>query len=263
MPAFIITLATMQMERGAALRFNEGRPMAIPERYDFFLKLGNHRIGDVLPVPVLVMLVLFALAAVLLHRTRFGQQVYAIGGNREAARFTGIPIARVEMLVYVVCSVFAGIAGLINTAQLYSAEPASGVGFELNAIAAAVVGGCSLTGGVGTVPGTVLGTIFLRVVIDAISKVIKTEAEIYEGLIVGVVVVLAVTFSQVGQLAKGGRRLLPGALGLCAIPTLAILAGGVVAMTASPRAGAATGLAALAVLAALRAWEGRRQAVSA
>jgi ribose transport system permease protein len=170
MPAFIITLATMQIERGAALRFNEGRPMAIPEQYGLFLKLGNHRLGDVLPVPVLVMLALFVLAAVLLHRTRFGQQVYAIGGNREAARFTGIPIARVETLVYMVCSVFAGIAGLINTAQLYSAEPASGVGFELNAIAAAVVGGTSFTGGRGTMYGTLLGAVIIGILDKGLNQ---------------------------------------------------------------------------------------------
>lgn len=170
MPAFIITLATMQMARGAALRFNEGRPMAIPEQYDLFLKLGNHRIADVLPVPVVVMLALFGLAAVLLHRTRFGQQAYAIGGNREAARFTGIPIARVETLVYMVGAVFAGIAGLINTAQLYSAEPASGVGFELNAIAAAVVGGTSFTGGRGTMYGTLVGAIIIGILDKGLNQ---------------------------------------------------------------------------------------------
>jgi len=108
-------------------------------------------------------------------------------------------------------------------------------GYELNAIAAAVVGGCSLQGGVGTVPGTVLGAVFLRLVIDAVSKIIKTGADVYEGLIVGIVVVIAVTFSQVGQMAKGGRRLLGGPLGLCAIPTLALLCGAVVAMTTSGR----------------------------
>jgi hypothetical protein len=155
----------------------------------------------------------------------------------------------------------AALAGLFYVANESVAAPANQArGHELNAIAAAVVGGCSLSGGVGTVPGTVLGTVFLRVVIDAVSKVIKTEAEIYEGLIVGVVVVLAVTFSQVGGMTQGGRRLLPGPLGLCAVPTLAILAGGVVAMTASPRAGTATAIAALALLAALRFWEGRRAA---
>jgi ABC-type glucose/galactose transport system permease subunit len=152
----------------------------------------------------------------------------------------------------------AALAGLFYVANESVAAPVNqGRGHELNAIAAAVVGGCSLTGGVGTVPGTVLGAIFLRVVIDAVSKIIKTGADVYEGLIVGIVVVIAVTFSQVGQLAQGGRRLLPGPLGLCAIPTLALLCGAVVAMTANGPAGLASGLAALVFLAVVRAWESR------
>jgi hypothetical protein len=155
----------------------------------------------------------------------------------------------------------AALAGLFYMANESVAAPVNqGRGHELNAIAAAVVGGCSLSGGVGTVPGTVLGTIFLRVVIDAVSKVIKTGADVYEGLIVGIVVVIAVTFAQVGQLAKGGRRLLPGALGLCAIPTLGLLCGGIVAMTAGGRAGVAAGIAAAALLGLLRFWEARRTA---
>ena len=135
-----------------------------------------------------------------------------------------------------------------------------GRGHELNAIAAAVVGGCSLAGGVGTVPGTVRGAIFLRVVIDAVSKIIKTGADVYEGLIVGIVVVIAVTFAQIGEMAQGGRRLLPGGLGLCAIPTLAILCGAIATMTAGARAGMiATGVA-VAFLSFVRLWESRRTA---
>jgi ribose transport system permease protein len=124
MPPFIITLATMLIARGAALRFNEGRPMHIPEVNTLFLWLGNGRVVCVVPwpVPVLVMFVLFALAAVLLHRTRFGQHLYAMGGNREAALFTGVPVARIEVVVYVLGSLLAAVAGMINASQLYSAE---------------------------------------------------------------------------------------------------------------------------------------------
>ena len=158
----------------------------------------------------------------------------------------------------------AALAGLLYVANESVAAPVNqGRGHELNAIAAAVVGGCALSGGVGTVPGTVLGAVFLRVVIDAVSKIIKTGADVYEGLIVGIVVVVAVTFAQLGQMARGGRRLLPGALGLCAIPTLAVLCGAVVAMMASPRAGAGAGLAALVLLGLLRAWESRATVGSA
>ena len=102
-----------------------------------------------------------ALAAVLLHSTRFGQHLYAIGGNREAARFTGIPLVRTEVAVYVICSLMTAVAGLIHTSQLYSAEPSSGAMFELNAIAAVVVGGTSFTGGRGTMFGTLIGAIII------------------------------------------------------------------------------------------------------
>jgi ribose transport system permease protein len=161
MPPFIITLATMLIARGCALRFNEGRPIPVATTEKAFLALGNERVAGFLPVPVLVMAAAFAATAVLLHRTRFGQHLYAIGGNREAARFTGIPLARNEVAVYVLCSCLAGLAGLIHASQLYSAEPGSGQGFELNAIAAVVVGGTSFTGGVGTMPGTLLGAVII------------------------------------------------------------------------------------------------------
>lgn len=170
MPPFIITLATMLIARGAALRFNEGRPMHIPDSQELFLALGNGRIFGVIPVPVVIMLVLFAFTAVLLHRTRFGQHLYALGGNREAARFTGIAVKRIEILVYVICSMLTGVAGLIHSSQLYSAEPASGVMFELHAIAAAVVGGTSFTGGRGTIYGTLLGAVIIGILDKGLNQ---------------------------------------------------------------------------------------------
>lgn len=170
MPPFIITLATMLVGRGFALRFNEGRPLAVPDTETLFLALGNARLFGVLPVPVLVMLGAFGLTAVLLHRTRFGQHLYAIGGNREAARFTGIPLARNEVAVYVICSLLAGWAGIIHASQLYSAEPASGQGFELNAIAAVVVGGTSFTGGIGTMRGTLIGAIIIGILDKGLNQ---------------------------------------------------------------------------------------------
>jgi len=170
MPPFIITLATMLIARGAALRFNEGRPMHVPDQETIFLQLGNGRLAGVIPVPVIIMLAVFLLAALLLHRTRFGQHLYAMGGNREAARFTGIPLVRVEVVVYMICALLAGVAGLINTSQLYSAEPASGVGFELSAIAAAVVGGTSFTGGKGTMIGTLIGAVIIGILDKGLNQ---------------------------------------------------------------------------------------------
>lgn len=163
MPPFIITLATMEIARGLAYRFNRGEPLAVPEEYELFHAIGSGRVMG-LPLPVIIMLAVFAAAAVLLHRTRFGQHLYAMGGNREAARFTGVRLARNEIAVYTLCSLLAGVAGVISASQLYSANPDSGRGFELNAIAAAVVGGTSFTGGIGTMGGTLIGAVIIGIV---------------------------------------------------------------------------------------------------
>ncbi len=170
MPPFIITLATMQIARGAALRFNEGRPIPVPRLARGFEALGNERPFGLVPLPVLLMVAAFAASWVLLHRTRFGQHLYAIGGNREAARLVGIPLARHEAAVYVLCSLFAGLSGLIHASQLYAAEPGSGQGFELNAIAAVVVGGTSFTGGIGSVPGTLLGAVIIGILDKGLNQ---------------------------------------------------------------------------------------------
>jgi ribose transport system permease protein len=169
-PPFIITLSTMLVARGWALGYNQGRPMAIPDGQDVLLGLGNGRIGGLVPVPVLVMLLVFLGTSVLLHFTRFGRHLYGIGGNQETARLSGIPITRDTVIVYMLCSILTGLAGMIHTAQLYSAEPASGVGFELNAIAAVVVGGTSFSGGVGTMPGTLLGAIIIGVLDKGLNQ---------------------------------------------------------------------------------------------
>lgn len=192
MPPFIITLATMMVARGAALRFNEGRPMSISPEETWFLGLGNARIGGVLPVPVLIMLVILVASAVLLHRTRFGQHLYGIGGNREAARFTGIAVGRAEITVYILCALFTGIAGIIATSQLYSAEPASGAGFELNAIAAAVVGGTSFTGGIGSIPGTFIGAIIIGTLDKGLNQAGVHFS--YQYILKGLVIITAVYF---------------------------------------------------------------------
>ncbi|MBN2327367.1 MAG: ABC transporter permease, partial [Candidatus Omnitrophica bacterium] len=163
MPAFIITLATMQIARGGAYCFNQARPIPVPDEQTWFLFLGNGYLWGKIPIPVLIMFALFVIMTFLLHATRFGQYCYAIGGSREAARFTGIPLVRTEMFVYIICGVLTGIAGMIHTSQLYSAEPGSGMAFELNAIAAAVVGGASFTGGIGTMYGTLLGAVIIGI----------------------------------------------------------------------------------------------------
>ena len=170
MPPFIISLASMMIARGLALGFNQSRPLPVGNEQGFFLAIGNERLGGWLPLPVLIMLLVFVTSAVLLHRTRFGQHLFAIGGNREAARFTGINIRLHEMVVYGLCGLCAGMAGMIHASQLFSAEPSSGQGFELNAIAAVVVGGTSFSGGIGSIPGTLLGAIIIGILDKGLNQ---------------------------------------------------------------------------------------------
>jgi ribose transport system permease protein len=116
------------------------------------------------------MAIVFIVVAVLVHFTQFGRSIYGIGGNFEAARLSGIPLTRTITLVYMICAILAGVAGMIHTSQLYSAEPGSGIGFELNAIAAVVVGGTSFSGGIGTMPGTLVGAIIIGILDKGLNQ---------------------------------------------------------------------------------------------
>ena len=170
MPPFIVTLATMLIARGLALSFNDAKPISVPDAEGLFAAIGNHRVGGLVPVPVLILLGIFAGTTLLLHFTRFGQHLLAIGGSREAARYTGIAIAPLETLVYVLCGSLAGVAGMIQASQLYMASPASAEGYELSAIAASVVGGTSFRGGVATTYGTLLGAVVIGILEKGLNQ---------------------------------------------------------------------------------------------
>ena len=144
--------------------------MSVPSGQAWFLGLGNGRLLGTVPVPVVIMLAVFLLMAVLLHQTVFGRRLFAIGGNPESARLSGLPMVRSVVIVYVLCAVLAGLAGLIHASQLYSAEPSSGLGFELNAIAAVVVGGTSFSGGIGSMHGTLLGAIIIGILDKGLNQ---------------------------------------------------------------------------------------------
>jgi ribose/xylose/arabinose/galactoside ABC-type transport system permease subunit len=182
-------------------------------------------------IPAVLFLVLAVLCWVLMTRTVVGRHLHALGGNEQAARLSGIRTDQLKWLAYCLSAVLASLAGILYIGEQSVADPQTlGRGYELNSIAAAVVGGCSLQGGVGTIPGVVLGTLFLRVVIDGVSKIIKTGADIYEGLIVGAVVVVAVAFNQLRRTRSTGLRLFPGMLGLVTVLNLALFAGTLAAL---------------------------------
>lgn len=195
----------------------------------------------------------------LMSRTVTGRHIYALGGNEEAARLCGIRTDRLKWLAYSLGAMLSSLAGVLYVADSSTAYPEqTAVGYELFAIAAAVVGGCSLKGGVGAIPGAVLGCVFLRLVIDGVGKLIDRNAATYEGMIVGVVVVLAVAFGQF-RAGKGRvKRFFAGPLGIAAIVTFALLAGlAAMIIAGSQQMLAWVALATAAVLGAFKWFERR------
>jgi ribose/xylose/arabinose/galactoside ABC-type transport system permease subunit len=234
LPPFVATLATLvglrSLSRVIVAYVNQGSTqISIPnERFRY--------LSDSLWIPAVICAVLIVIAWVLMNRTVMGRHLYALGGNENAARLSGVRTDKMKWLAYCISAVLSSIAGILYVAEVAVIEPETqGRGYELNAIAAAVVGGCSLQGGVGTIPGTVLGVVFLRVVMDSIAKVIKVDADKYEGLIIGIVVVFAVALTQLRHVGREGKRFLAGALGMVNILNLS-LAAGVLAMLFGQRA---------------------------
>jgi ribose/xylose/arabinose/galactoside ABC-type transport system permease subunit len=220
-------------------------------------------LSKVVWIRVALFLALALVVGVLLSRTVVGRHLYALGGNEQAARLSGIRTDRLKWLAYAISAMLSSVAGIIYIAEQSVADPQTlGRGYELNAIAAAVVGGCSLQGGVGTIQGTVLGCLFLRVVIDGIAKVIKSGADVYEGLIVGIVVAVAVALNQLRIGAGRQARFFGGALGWVTVVNLGLMAGVLTALLGGAKAGGIATLAALALLVLFKVFEGRRDAAA-
>jgi ribose transport system permease protein len=159
--------------------------------------LGAGTIGPI-PVPIVVTLIVFAVAIVVLRSMTFGRYVYATGGNRRAAAFSGIDTNRVRVLVYVASGLLAGIAGVVLTGRLATADPQAGVGYELDAIAAVVLGGTSLFGGEGSVARTLLGALILGVLSNGMN--LLDVSPFYQEVVKGVVIVIAVALGNLEQL---------------------------------------------------------------
>jgi len=195
-PPFIATLATMTVVRGVALVLTNGEPIVKSE--GAYLWLGQASIGPI-PIPILIMAVVLLGTHWFLARTRWGTYVYAVGGNAEAARLAGISLAGIQVLVYVLAGALSGLAGLVLAARLSSAQPNTGVGFELDAIAAVVLGGTSLMGGEGSIWGTTVGAFIIGVLNNGFN--LMNVSPFYQLIAKGAVIVLAVL---VDQLVKAG-----------------------------------------------------------
>jgi ribose/xylose/arabinose/galactoside ABC-type transport system permease subunit len=255
LPPFVVTLGSLVGLRSLAraLLFfmikSEDRSFTQP-----FFKMLNKEVW----IPMTVMLVLAVITWIILQRTVLGRHIYALGGNEQAARLSGIRTENVKWFAYCFSAMAASVAGLFFLPESGLKPGSVAAGYELNAIAAAVVGGCSLQGGIGTVPGTLLGAFFLRAVIDSVAKVIKASSDVYEGMIVGAIVVMAVTFSQLREIRTSGRRLFPGALGICAIVALVVLTSLVGVIILGRWTGWGVGIAMLVVLTAVYGWQASR-----
>ncbi|MBS0204967.1 MAG: ABC transporter permease [Planctomycetes bacterium] len=238
LPPFVATLGTLVGLRSLSRAIIESVTQAVSGGTKTQINIADKQFrelsgaisGTAWNLVFLVVVVGFLLW-VLLSKTVTGRHLYALGGNEQAARLSGIQTDRLKWLAYCISAVLSSLVGILYVSQLSVADPqTAGRGYELNAIAAAVVGGCSLQGGVGTIPGTLFGALFLRVVIDGVAKIIKTGADVYEGLIVGVLVVFAVTFTKSSGTASAPRRLFAGPLGWVTVLNLTLLAGVMMAL---------------------------------
>ncbi len=198
---FIATLGSLYVARGAALLISSGATFPnLAGRPDLgntgFLSLGSGSLAG-LPVPIWLMLAFAASGALLANRTPFGRRVYAVGGNERAAELSGVRVKRVKFAVYVISGFCSAMVGVVIAAQLASAHPATGQTFELNAIAAVVLGGTSLMGGRGSVGGTLIGAFIIGVLADGL--ILLGVSEFWQTVIKGMVIVLAVILDQSQQ----------------------------------------------------------------
>lgn len=185
--AFIVTLATMTVFRGVTYVYSNGTPISGLGMN--FMILGNKRILGI-PFPVIFTLIVFALAWYVINQTRFGRYVYALGGNEDCARLSGINTDRVKSLVYVISGIAAALSGVIVTSRIGSASPNAGSGYELDAIAAVVLGGTSLAGGEGTIVGTIIGAMIIGVLNNGLN--LMNVSPFYQLIVKGIVILFAV-----------------------------------------------------------------------
>ncbi|WP_339903804.1 ribose ABC transporter permease [uncultured Cyclobacterium sp.] len=193
-PPFVATLAMLTMARGFTMLWTKGHPISgLGETFGF---LGTGWFLGI-PMPVWISGIVVVTAIVLTGKTRFGRYIYAIGGNENASLLSGIPIAKVKIGVYALAGILAAVGGILVTARLDSAQPNAGFSYELDAIAAVVIGGTSLSGGRGTILGTVLGAIIIGVLNNGL--ILMSVSPFWQQVIKGLVILLAVIIDKSNQ----------------------------------------------------------------
>jgi putative xylitol transport system permease protein len=190
-PAFVATLGMLSAARGLTLIYGGGKP--VPSLIPAFRYIGTGNVFGI-PMPVVILAVVFVLSWWILTRTRFGRYIYAVGGNPHAAKTSGIDVVRIRFLVYVISGALSGLAGMILSARTGSALPQAGIAYELDAIAAVVIGGTSLSGGVGRVTGTLIGALIIGVMNNGLD--LMGIQSYYQQILKGALIVGAVMLDQ-------------------------------------------------------------------
>ncbi|RUT31808.1 ribose ABC transporter permease [Paenibacillus zeisoli] len=191
LPAFVVTLGSMTYLRGIAFVISGGLPLVLTNKFFIFFGAGS-MLG--VPTPIYIMAVVYVIMFFVLKYTMFGRHLYAIGGNEEAARLTGIKVERTLINVYSISGLMAGIAGVVMAGRVISGQPNAGISFELDAIAAVILGGTSFVGGVGKIQGTIIGVLIMAVLSNGLTLL---DVDFYWQMIVkGIVIVIAVLLDK-------------------------------------------------------------------
>lgn len=184
---FIATLSTMTIGRGFALAYSDGKPYTIRDAH--FISIGQ---GSVLgiPVPIILLVLVCLLGLVILNMTTFGRYVFALGGNKSAAKLSGVRTKKMEMMVYVLSSVCACVVGMILAARISSGQPTAGESYEMDAIAATAIGGTSMSGGIGSLSGTILGFVIIGLLSNSMN--LMNINSFYQQIVKGLLIIAAV-----------------------------------------------------------------------
>lgn len=191
-PPFVVTLASMTIFRGLALLMVDGKPITIMDPGLRFL--GNGKVFGIIPSPIVILVIFFAIYYIILSKTVFGRYAYVIGGNEEAAKLSGINVVRVKTWIYMIVGFACGMSGIVLAARLGSGQPNIGSGYELDAIAATIVGGTSFSGGVGTIPGTLIGCLIIGIINNGMN--LLGVSSYLQFIVKGLVILMAVILEK-------------------------------------------------------------------
>lgn len=200
-PAFIVTLATMNIAKGFAYVYTGGSPVRIVTKEWQFIGAGY--IGRV-PTPVIILVIVLVISYFIMNKTKLGRHIYAVGGNAEAAKFSGIKVERVKFLVHSFSGIMAALAGIVLASRMYSGQPTAGQGAEMDAIAAVVVGGTSMAGGFGRIGGTIIGGLIIGVLNNGLN--LLNVNSFWQYVVKGTVILLAVFIDYLKNKMQNNRH---------------------------------------------------------